>query len=223
MLTVDCVETSGWHAAITGMRNPMNSWDKCDSMFISNSCVELGPNDLKLASALANGGGPHAKFRRMINVTMVVTAPLYWWKEFDTYKIGTVANSCSTMHKIHSKEFTIDDFSHEHLMGFNDSNDCPLVELDDCDIDPEFMLNLTINLLNLSRKLYLKTKDKRYWWQMIQLLPSSYNQLRNVQINYEVASEIYKWRKDHKLDEWHTFINEAIVPLPYFKELIEYS
>jgi hypothetical protein len=214
------------------MRNPMNSWDRFDSRFDGE--VVLGHNELKLAQKLAKGGGPHAKFRRMIQITMDVTAPLYWWKEFDTYKVGTVANSCSTMHKIHDKEFTIDDFSHEHLIS---AVDLGIDDLSEFNIDkapfvvdkngkfysPTSSLNLTIKMLNKCRKLYLETNDKQYWWQLIQLLPSSYNQKRTLQFNYEVASQIYYWRKDHKLDEWHTFVKDGLMKLPYFVDLIVIS
>ncbi|MDE6019769.1 MAG: hypothetical protein K2H01_02050 [Ruminococcus sp.] len=192
-----------------GMRNPKNSWERSDS-YITHDCIAetvydpfsafpwfMGDNDHKLAKTLADGGPVHAKYRRMMVIYLTVTAPLYWWKEFDTYKVGTVANSCSTMHKIHEKEFTLDDFSHEHLF-------------------PDTKLNLerTISDLNLYRNLYLNKKDKRHWWQMIQLLPSSYNQKRTVMLNYEVLANIYEWRRDHKLDEWHTFC-DWIESLPY--------
>ena len=215
MLKVENIETYGWEAAIRGMRNPMNSWDKSDSVFDIEFDVELdmcpegrdilnrpvaideptdmviGDNDEKLMLDLCKGGPVHAKFRRMLTITMDITAPLYWWKEFDTYKVGTVANSCSTMHKIHAKKFELDDFSHEHLIRFNQD-----------------ILELTINNLNQMRDMFLETKDKGYWWQMIQLLPSSYNQRRTVQLNYEVAHNIYISRKDHKLDEWHVLCDE---------------
>lgn len=221
MLTIDKTETYGWEAAIRGMRNPMNSWDKSDSKHICESCedpwggtgyifdtnvVDIGPNDLDLMKRLRNAGADHRKYMRMITVYCDITAPLYWWKEFDTYKVGTVANSCSTMHKIQAKEFTIDDFSHEHLIS-------------DC------LLEHVINELNIYRDIYnnydkqtdeykFDFSKKDIWWQMIQLLPSSYNQKRTVMLNYEVLANIYKSRKSHKLDEWHTFC-DWIETLPY--------
>lgn len=211
MLKVEHTEVFGWNAAIRGMRNPMNSWEKSDSYWTHIENQEtlntapfqffLGENDLKLMKLLSKAGNDHAKFLRMINVTCDITAPLYWWKEYDTYKVGTVANSCSTMHKIHEKEFTPEDFSHEHLGG-------------------EFLesLNLTIAILNRARNKYLDSKAKQFWWQMIQLLPSSYNQRRTVQLNYQVLKSMYFARKDHKLEEWHTFC-KWIETLPYFREI----
>lgn len=190
MIKIEKLEIFGWESAIRGMRNPMNSWDKSDSRWIwsENPYYEIGENDLELMEKLAKLGGPHAKFRRMIHVTMDITAPLYWWKEFDTYKVGTVANSCSTMHKIHAKKFTLDDFSHEHLNS------------------PEMMLmDEIIDRLNTRRDIYIQNEDKNNWWQMIQLLPSSYNQKRTVDLNYETLANIYLNRKDHKLDEWREF------------------
>lgn len=221
MLTIDKTETYGWEAAIRGMRNPMNSWDKSDSEHICESCedpwggtgyifdtnmVNIGQNDLDLMKRLRNAGTDHRKYLRMITVYCDITAPLYWWKEFDTYKVGTVANSCSTMHKIQAKEFTIDDFSHEHLIS-------------DC------LLEHVINELNIYRDIYnnydkqtdeykFDFSKKDIWWQMIQLLPSSYNQKRTIMLNYEVLANIYKSRKNHKLDEWHTFC-DWIETLPY--------
>ena len=219
MIQIKNVDVYGWEAAIRGMRNPMNSWAKSDSKYIvprGNSRLPIayiiGENDLKLMKSLAKAGSDHRKYLRMINVTMDITAPLYWWKEFDTYKVGTVANSCSTMHKIHAKEFTLDDFSHEHLTLY--------------DVDGEICRNWLGDLedliddLNFARELFLKTKDKKYWWQMIQLLPSSYNQLRTVQLNYEVLYNIYNARKNHKLDEWH-ILCDSILQLPYFKEIFD--
>lgn len=190
-----------WEIIIEGMRNPMNSWDKSDSLCAYNGEFILGDNDRKLMTSLAKGGAVHAKYRRMIPVFLTIDAPLYWWKEFDTYKVGTVANSCSTMHKIHSKEFTLDDFSHDHL------NEKSL-----------HILNITVEYLNAVRDAFLFTKDKNYWWQLIQLLPTSYNQKRTVTLNYEVLVNIYHSRKNHKLDEWHTFC-DWIETLPY-SELI---
>ena len=224
MLKIENTEVIGWEHTIRGMRNPKNSWEKSDSCFCpdrpeceGNCSVCIGPNDHSLMTTLRNAGTDHRKFMRMIVVYLDITAPLYWWKEFDTYKVGTVANSCSTMHKIHAKEFTIDDFSHEHLM------DDPIYVHDNGDpeeerIFPTCLLNDTIYVLNVCRKKYLETKDKKYWWQMIQLLPTSYNQKRTVMLNYEVLANIYKSRKDHKLDEWHTFC-DWIKTLPY-SELI---
>ena len=198
-----------WEIIIEGMRNPMNSWDKMDSETIywgqGYSKLVIGEADHKLMASLAKGGAVHAKYRRMIPVCLTINAPLYWWKEFDTYKVGTVCNSCSTMHKIHSREFTMDDFSREHLMTGS-----------------MFQLHRVVDLLNEARECYLESEDpttkKAYWWQMIQLLPSSYNQKRTVMLNYEVLVNIYHSRKNHKLDEWHTFC-EWIEGLPY-SELI---
>ena len=237
MIKIERAEVSGWEAAIRGMRNPMNSWDKSDSGFgcgndneyfcenCSNSfhCTSrtktynIGSNDLKLMRTLCKAGSDHRKFMRMINVSVDIIAPLFWWKEFDTYKVGTVANSCSTMHKIHAKEFTLDDFSHEHLI----TGEKPLVEGGvDAPEPPNaiWLMHRTIQTLNQYRDLYLQTKDKKYWWQMIQLLPSSYNQKRTVMLNYEVLVNIYKSRKIHKLDEWVEFC-KWIENLPY-SELI---
>lgn len=214
MIKIENTETYGWEAAIRGMRNPMNSWDKIDSYFgpeyleDENIYVKsfIGSNDYDLMARLRNAGTDHRKYMRMITVSCDITAPLYWWKEFDTYKIGTVANSCSTMHKIQAKEFTIDDFSHEHI----------LCETFTGLVNPLALLNGIVDALNQNRKLYLETKDKKYWWQMIQLLPSSYNQKRTVMLNYEVLANIYKSRKNHKLDEWHVFC-DWIETLPYSK------
>ena len=200
MIKIENVEIYGWEAAIRGMRNPKNSWAKSDTIFDGDKWC-MGDNDLKLMTTLANAGTDHGKFMRMIIVTLDIVAPLYWWKEFDTYKVGTVANSCSTMHKIAAKEFTMDDFSCEHLVG---------IAKDD--------LHGTTSVLNHFRKLYLQSKDQKYWWQLIQLLPSSFNQRRTVQLNYAVLQNIYHARKDHKLDEWHTFC-DWIDTLPY-SELI---
>ena len=236
MIKVENVETMGWGHAIRGMRNPMNSWDKSDSgdckswdchdcgyykqdpEFTCGDCDDylVGPNDHTLMMNLAHGGPVHAKYRRMITVYLDITAPLYWWKEFDTYKVGTVANSCSTMHKIHAKKFTLDDFSHEHLIVEHDVND----------IDMVAWLQKQIDVLNEWRRTYLDVKDstvsaksaKRYWWQMIQLLPTSYNQKRTVMLNYEVLAAMYESRKNHKLDEWREFC-KWIESLPY-SELI---
>ena len=204
MILFEECEVIGWDHAIRGMRNPMNSWDKSDTVFDLNGVymkTYLGEADLKLMKNLVKAGTDHRKFMRMLTVYVDLTAPLYWWKEFDTYKVGTVANSCSTMHKIHAKEFTMDDFSREHLLTGS-----------------MFQLHRTVDLLNEARELFLETKDKCYWWQMIQLLPSSYNQKRTVMLNYEVLANIYKSRKNHKLDEWRDFC-KWIESLPY-SELI---
>lgn len=200
MISVTNPEVFGWKAAIRGMRNPMNSWDKSDS-FEDQGDFIIGPNDMKLMWQLIRSGAEHRKFLRMIHAQMDVTAPLYWWKEFDTYKVGTVANSCSTMHKIHSKVFTLDDFSHEHLTGKS-------LEV----------LQSTIDRLNFCREVYLKDKDKDLWWQMIQLLPSSYNQKRTIDLNYEVCRIIIHQRTGHKLDEWNQFV-DALKNLDYMGDL----
>ena len=223
MIRLETLEIAGIGPAIHGMRNPKNSWEKSDSFYCSlrdcESCRERGENgecllnnpffskmdmpfvvgekDKQLALQLALGGSVHGKFRRMIEVWVDITAPLYWWKEFDTYKVGTVANSCSTMHKIHDKEFCLDDFSHEHLTG---TSEAVLIQI--------------IGTLNMYRNMFNTHKDKDYWWQMIQLLPTSYNQKRTVSLNYEVLANIYQYRRGHKLDEWAAFI-EWIEFIPY--------
>lgn len=221
MIKIENEEVVGWEAAIRGMRNPLNSWEKSDSVKcyananypgicknnVSGICI--GPNDYDLMTRLRNAGTDHRKFMRMITVYVDITAPLYWWKEFDTYKVGTVANSCSTMHKIHAKEFTLDDFSREHLDGEHVCARSGNESFSAWDI-----LYLTIRSLNHYREKFLETKDKKYWWQLIQLLPSSYNQRRTVMLNYEVLANIYKSRRNHKLDEWHVFC-EWIENLPY--------
>ena len=230
MIKIENVSTVGWEVAIRGARNPMNSWDKSDTMFLDyaeDDCVvvchdisgvmhriipedwsdklydgvKIGPNDLKLLSNLAKAGSDEAKFRRMIVVYVDITAPMYWWKEADTYKVGTVRNSCSTMHKIHAKKFTLEDFSYDHI-GSAES------ELQRC-----------IDILNIARGMFLRTKDKAHWWSMIQLLPSSYNQRATLMLNYEVLANMYHARKNHKLDEWHDFC-AWVETLPYAKELI---
>lgn len=244
MIKIENAETYGWEAAIRGMRNPMNSWDKSDSYPAVDckacgkieregsckkedrdcsgfECYQVGSNDLKLMKKLCKAGTDHRKFMRMITVYLDITAPLYWWKEFDTYKVGTVANSCSTMHKIHAKEFTLDDFSCEHLIKNFDITDLQLLTGPDRHtnyISPDGTLKMTIRMLNRCREMYLESKDKKYWWQMIQLLPSSYNQKRTVMLNYEVLANMYESRKNHKLDEWHNFC-DWIKTLPY-SELI---
>ena len=233
MIKFENTEVMGWEAAIRGMRNPMNSWEKSDSGPVANcirydergfvctkknrycagfECFCVGPNDIDLMNRLRNSGTDHRKFMRMITVYVDITAPLYWWKEFDTYKIGTVANSCSTMHKIAAKEFTLEDFSHEHL--FTEEN-----LRYDAEPDSLKLLNTIINALNAYRLAYLEEGDKSIWWQMIQLLPSSYNQRRTVMLNYEVLANIYKSRKNHKLDEWSVGFMKWIESLPY-SELI---
>lgn len=229
MIRIENTEVFGWEAAIRGMRNPMNSWDKSDSYFdgedyilgendhyslmVQNLEYYIGDDDLNLMKKLAAAGTDHSKYRRMVIVYADITAPLYWWKEYDTYKVGTVANSCSTMHKIHEKEFTKEDFSIENLMDL-DIN--PLKERQEAPCMHDFAqcMKWTIHELNLARKLYLATKDKKYWWQMIQLLPSSYNQRRTVMLNYEVLANQYTSRNSHKLDEWHDYC-EWIEGLPY--------
>ena len=222
MIRIENVETMGWEHAIRGMRNPKNSWDKSDSVYgtywgkidnhkcFDSSGFNIGKDDHKLMMTLRNAGTDHRKFMRMITVYLDITAPLYWWKEFDTYKVGTVANSCSTMHKIHAKEFTMDDFSNDHLVLWDVDNNVHI---------PMGCLQDTINVLNACREKYLETKDKMYWWQMIQLLPSSYNQKRTVMLNYEVLANMYKSRKHHKLDEWRNFC-EWIEQLPYSELII---
>ena len=246
MIKIENTKVEGWEPAIRGMRNAMNSWSKSDSKFarstgfyenICGDCVDeweeeyvvdciLGPNDKDLMKRLASAGSDHAKYRRFIVVTVDITAPLYWWKEHDQYKVGTVTNSCSTMHKIQEKAFTLDNFSYEHLFGSSLSNqnigdsEEELINRGAYDVCREYnedaeewwegkfamdILFETIVALNEYRKRYLETNDKRYWWQMIQLLPSSYNQRRTVMLNYEVLANIYHARKNHRLDEWHTF------------------
>lgn len=242
MLKIENTEVVGFEAAIRGMRNPMNSWEKSDSgwdahippiilrnqvdweqwaeqykavQYSDEYTYDIGPNDRDLMVRLRNAGTDHRKFMRMIVVYLDITAPLYWWKEFDTYKVGTVANSCSTMHKIHAKEFTFDDFSHEKLIN----SACMEIQEQHIRISPIQALATTIECLNSYRDLYLQTKDKKYWWQMIQLLPSSYNQKRTVMLNYEVLANMYKSRRNHKLDEWHIFC-DWIEGLPYSELII---
>ena len=246
MIKFENTEVMGWEAAIRGMRDPMNSWEKSDSGLCEDFQCDfldgisghlsdnrpicplknvyecgltgdyiIGPNDLDLMKRLAAGGPVHAKYRRMITVYVDITAPLYWWKEFDTYKVGTVVNSCSAMHKIADKEFTLEDFSCEHLLNLDDPGagfdySCVVRNPEnknqlmngECVVASFECLKLTIDVLNTYRYRYLKTNDKKYWWQMIQLLPSSYNQKRTVMMNYEVLANIYKSRRNHKLDEW---------------------
>lgn len=243
MLKISNFEVLGWEHAIRGMRNPMNSWEKSDSctqgyVWCNEFCghpvsgcdkesgLYLGPNDLNLMKRLRNAGTDHRKFMRMIAVYVDLTGPLYWWKEFDTYKVGTVANSCSTMHKIAEKEFTLKDFSIDQLCHnafdisgiidvFGDGDGKEMMA-------PIRIIEMTIEMLNAMRKQYLETRDKRYWWQMIQLLPSSYNQKRTIMLNYEVLVNIYKSRRNHKLDEWHTFC-DWIEELPYSELITGYE
>lgn len=221
MLKIEKIDISGFKVAIRGMRNSFNSWDKSDSVYVDGDGV--GVEDAKLMEKLSDAGSSHAKFRRFINVTLDITAPLYWWKEFDTYKVGTVANSCSTMHTIADKEFGMNDFSFEHLFDQQDDEhacftDLPFAEKE-VGICPKMLMWELIKMLNKYRELYLQTKDKRYWWQMIQLLPSSYNQKRTVLLNYEVLHSIYKDRRHHKLDEWQQFC-DWIETLPYTKGIV---
>ncbi len=211
MIQISNVSVQNIARAVYSARNAMNSWYKSDSDITSNV---LGENDLNLAKKLCKAGTDHRKFMRMITVYVDITAPLYWWKEFDTYKVGTVANSCSTMHKIHAKEFTMEDFSHEHLALYEvDGEICR---------DFKGTLECTIDDLNVARELYLETKDKKYWNTMIQLLPSSYNQKRTIMLNYEVLANIYHSRKNHKLEEWREFC-DWIESLPCVKELITFD
>lgn len=228
MIRIENVDVFGWESAIRGMRNPMNSWDKSDSQFHvcsksgETSCTEIGNNDLKLMQSLVKAGTDHSKFMRMINVSCDITAPRYWWTEYDTYKVGTVRNSCSTMHKIADKEFEPSDFSREHLTTLDfqhyDILDTEEVERIEFQTASTEILKLIIQCLNNYRKLYLATKNKKYWWQMIQILPQSYNQRATVQLNYAVLRKMYHARKNHKLDEWVEFC-EWIETLPY-SELI---
>ena len=227
MIKIENVETMGWGGAIRGMRNAMNSWDKSDSKFCRLSCIttdvnldeeacndmcggylyrgflQIGKADMKLCKNLIKAGSSDRKFMRMIHVQADVTAPLFWWKEADTYKVGTVANSCSTMHTLHKRDLTIDDFSHEHLVSA--SLDC---------------LNETIKTINTARQYFADMKLKGDWWQMIQLLPSSFNQKRTIDLNYETLFSIYHQRKNHKLDEWREFC-KWIETLPYMKEFLD--
>lgn len=220
MIEIKKVDVYGWQAAIRGMRNSWNSWNGSDSRFHicampgKTTYAEIGQNDLALMKKLAAAGSDERKFMRMITVTADIVAPLYWWSEYDTYKIGTVANSCSKMHTIADNDFTLDDFSHDHLQPFQ----C-CVENYSYENDGVNWMNSIICRLNLLLAFYQKTKDKNYWWQIIQLLPSSYNQRRTVQLNYEVLLKIYRARKNHKLDEWRTFCS-WIETLPYMSEFL---
>lgn len=227
MIKFEHPEVWGWEHAIRGMRNPMNSWDKSDSRFnydieavtVGNEESQyihidatIGYNDLSLMRRLIRAGSSHRKFLRQIFVSVDITAPLYWWKEYDTYKVGTVANSCSTMHKITAKEFTLDDFSHEHLSDF--SSHPENVQ------NPITILSSTIKTLNSCRECYIKEKDNFFWWQIIQLLPQSYNQRRTVTLTYENLLNMVSQRRGHKLDEWHDFC-DWVFTLPYAEELLK--
>ena len=241
MIKLENTEVMGWEAVIRGMRNPLNSWNKSDTSVcvvkdedeckecdafrkndgVFSFCMQpfiIGPNDFDLMTRLRNAGTDHRKFMRMITVYVDVIAPLYWWKEFDTYKVGTVANSCSTMHKIADKEFTLEDFSCEHLYAEDDIDGMYYSTTAEEEFTSTDVLKVVIEALNNYREMYLATKDKKDWWQMIQLLPSSYNQRRTVMLNYEVLANIYKSRKNHKLDCWKDFCT-WIESLPY-SELI---
>lgn len=246
MLKIENTEVIGLKAAIRGIRDPMNPWEKSDSGIcfdtiachtcradrnhcksrMENKEFVVGYDDMNLMTSLRNYGTDHCRFMRMITVYLDITAPLYWWKEFDTYfdtyKVSTVVNPCSTMNNIADKEFDVNDFSHEHLLNManNDAGDALfLSDADNLRVDGDDLLGLTINVLNYYRGRYIETKDKRYWWQLIQLLPSSYNQRRTVMLNYEVLANIYKSLQNYKLDEWHTF-RDWIDGLPY-SELIK--
>lgn len=206
MIKIERTKVYGWEPAIRGARNPMNSWERSDTVYdVAGKELPvpmIGPNDMSLLHRLSVSGSDHGKFLRMITVAVDLTAPLYWWKEFDTYKVGTVANSCSTMHKIHAKVFEMDDFSHEHMTS-----------------NSRKLLKTVIMTLNMYRDKYTRLKNKRDWQQMIQLLPSSYNQLRTVTLNYEVLKRIYFARRHHRLEEWHVLC-DWIEELPYFKEIV---
>ena len=220
-----------WEMTIEGMRSAMNSWDRSDSRklwgdpYCAPDDFDLGPNDRDLAMRLNKGGAPHAKYRRYLPVHVTVTAPLYWWKEFETYRIGVASNpsdiefnSCSTMHKIHAKPFSREDFSTEHII--NDINKLDeVLDMDDFDLTALNVMDCNIAMLNILRTNFIETKDKKYWYSMIQLLPSSYNQRRTIKMNYQVLYEIYEWRRNHKLDEWHTFCH-WIEELPYSELII---
>lgn len=221
-----------WEIVIEGMRNPHDSWDKMDSYMTHVEDTEtgmtapfeffVGDADQKLMENLRDGGPVHAKYRRMMPIWMTINAPLYWWKEFDTYKVGTVCNSCSTMHRIHAKEFTLDDFSCEHLItGWEEPDTKASIYINGgvsymgSELYPMDLMCAMVDMLNKCRERYLETKDKWFWWQMIQLLPSSYNQKRTVMITYEVVANMRKWRWNHKQDEWRTLCQYLVDNLPY--------
>lgn len=219
MIKVEAIEVFGIEGAMRGMRNPLNSWDKADTT-VSDDILEIGENDLNLATRLIKAGTEHRKFLRMIHVQMDIIAPLYWWKEADTYKVGTTTNSCSTMHKIAAKEFTLDDFSHEHLIDDQDDFENENGQISSY---KDFLYYDVLDVLNTARRQYLETKDKRYWWQMIQLLPSSYNQRRTWDMSMETLLSILHQRKNHKLDEWNEFRDICLEQVPYLKEFYEAS
>ena len=219
MIKVEAIEVFGIEGAMRGMRNPLNSWDKADTT-VSDDILEIGENDLNLATRLIKAGTEHRKFLRMIHVQMDVIAPLYWWKEADTYKVGTTTNSCSTMHKIAAKEFTLDDFSHEHLIDDQDDFENENGQISSY---KDFLYYDVLDVLNTARRQYLETKDKKYWWQMIQLLPSSYNQRRTWDMSMETLLSILHQRKNHKLDEWNEFRDVCLEQVPYLKEFYEAS
>lgn len=233
MIKIENVGVTGWMAVIRGMRNSWDSWDESDSDFCYKACDDIecencmnidncriiGDKDLELMKRLIRCGSSERKFLRFINVTCDIVAPVYWWKEFDTYKVGTVRNSCSTMHTIAKKKFTLDDFSIEHIESI-DFIDVDALGYTDCScIDNWVLAKLIVEVLNFNRKKYLETNDKKYWWQMIQLLPSSYNQRATVQLNYEVLMKMYHERKNHRLDEWNHFC-AWVKALPYMRELL---
>ena len=217
MIKVEAIEVFGIEGAMRGMRNPLNSWDKADTT-VSDDILEIGGNDLNLATRLIKAGTEHRKFLRMIHVQMDVIAPLYWWKEADTYKVGTTTNSCSTMHKIAAKEFTLDDFSHEHLI--DDQED---FENENGQVSSykDFLYYDVLDVLNTARRQYLETKDKKYWWQMIQLLPSSYNQRRTIDMSMETVLNILHQRSHHKLDEWIELCDTMLKQIPYCQEFYD--
>lgn len=223
MIKVENIEIFGLDGAMRGMRNPLNSWDKADTTVYQGhdkEFVNIGVNDLNLATRLIKAGTEHRKFLRMIHVQMDVTAPLYWWKEADTHKVGTTTNSCSTMHKIAAKEFTLDDFSHEHLIDDQDDFENENGQISSY---KDFLYYDVLDVLNTARRQYLETKDKKYWWQMIQLLPSSYNQRRTWDMSMETLLSILHQRKNHKLDEWNEFRDICLEQVPYLKEFYEAS
>ena len=214
MIKVEAIEVFGIEGAMRGMRNPLNSWDKADTT-VSDDILEIGENDLNLATRLIKAGTEHRKFLRMIHVQMDIIAPLYWWKEADTYKVGTTTNSCSTMHKIAAKEFTLDDFSHEHLIDDQDDFENENGQVYSY---KDFLYYDVLDVLDKARRQYLETKDKKYWWQMIQLLPSSYNQRRTIDMNMETVLNILHQRSHHKLDEWIELCDTMLKKIPYCQE-----
>ena len=221
MIKVENIEIFGLDGAMRGMRNPLNSWDKADTTVYQGhdkEFVNIGVNDLNLATRLIKAGTEHRKFLRMIHVQMDVTAPLYWWKEADTHKVGTTTNSCSTMHKIAAKEFTLDDFSHEHLIDDQDDFENENGQISSY---KDFLYYDVLDVLNTARRQYLETKDKKYWWQMIQLLPSSYNQRRTIDMNMETVLNILHQRSHHKLDEWIELCDTMLKQIPYCQEFYD--